>query len=159
MSLAVCVLITWIVFIIFSLIPKKLSELDMIFLYFVNTIFELSIFTILHVNLNWIVVSHSVEKALADLVLRLFMIPFIFIITSNILLYSWKFLKWITVCAIILSFLLMGHLIERLGIITTNHWNYVYNVLLFSSYAAFSRIMAWVIVQVDRKEVKKIDHL
>lgn len=154
MSLAVCVLITWIVLIVLSLIPKKLSELDMIFLYFVNTIFELSIFTILHVNLKWINVNHSVEKSLADLVLRLFMIPFVFIITSNILLYSWKFLKWIIVFGIILCFLLMGRLIEELGIITTPHWKLIYNVLMFSSYAAFSRYMAWVIALVDQKEVK-----
>jgi hypothetical protein len=155
-SLAVCVLITWIVMIILSLIPKKLSELDMIFLYFVNTIFELSIFTILHVNLKWIIVNHSVEKSLADLVFRLFMIPFVFIITSNILLYSWKFLKWIIVFGIILCFLLVGLLIRQLGIITTPHWKLIYTVLMFSSYAAFSRFMAWVIVVVDRKEVKNI---
>lgn len=128
----------------------------MIFLYFVNTIFELSIFTILHVNLKWIIVNDSVEKSLADLVFRLFMIPFVFIITSNILLYSWKFLKWIIVFGIILCFLLEELLIKQLGIITTPHWKLIYTVLMFSSYAAFSRFMAWVIVVVDPKEGKNI---
>jgi hypothetical protein len=154
--LAICVLITWFVIIILSLIPKKFSELDMVFLYFVNTIFELSIFTVLHVNLKWIVVNHSVEKSIADLVFRLIMIPLVFIITSNILLYSWKFLKWIIVIAMILSFILMQGLLERLGVITTHHWNVIYNFLMFSSYAIFSRFMTWVIVNVDRKEVKKV---
>lgn len=156
MSIAICVLITWVVIIILSLIPKKLSELEMIFLYFVNTIFNLSVFTVLHVNLKWIVVNHSVEKSIADLVLRLIMIPLVFVLTSNILLYSWKFLKWVIVIAIILGFNLLGKLLEGLGVISFEHWNVIYNTLMFSSYAIFSRLMAWVIVNVDRKEVKKV---
>lgn len=153
MSLAVCVLIAWFVIIILSLIPKKLTELEMVFLYFVNTIFELSVFSVLHVNLKWIVVPHTFEKSIADLVLRFIMIPLVFIISSNILLYSWKFLKWIIVVAIILCFLFIQQLLEWLGVITIHHWNGVYTIFMFSCYAIFSRIMAWVIVHVDRKEV------
>ncbi|MGG3467483.1 hypothetical protein ABES02_08340 [Neobacillus pocheonensis] len=156
MSIAICVLITWLVIIILSLIPKKLSELEMLFLYFVNTIFDLSVFTVLHVNLKWIVVNESVEKSIADLVMRLIMIPLVFVLTSNILLYSWKFLKWVIVIAIILSFNLLGKLLVGLDVISFDHWNGMYNILMFSSYAVFSRIMAWVITNVDRKEVKKV---
>ena len=156
MSLAICVLITWFVIIVLTHIPKKLSELDMLFLYFVNTIFELSIFTVLHVNLKWIVVSHSVEKSIADLVLRLIMLPLLFIIMSNILLYSGKFLKWAFIIAIFLSLFLIQMLLKKLGIITTHHMNVVYSFLMFSSYIIFSRLMAWVIVNAGRKEVKKV---
>ena len=141
MSLAVCVLITWVVIIAFSLIPKKLDEIEMVFLFFVNTIFELSIFTIFHVNLKWILVNHSVEKSFADLVLRVVMIPVVFIITTNILLYQWKFLKWVIVAAIIAGFLIINILVQKLGILKTHHWNPLYTLILFSSYAVFSRIM------------------
>jgi hypothetical protein len=155
-SLAICVLITWFVIIVLTHIPKRLSELDMLFLYFVNTIFELSIFTVLHVNLKWIVVNHSFEESIADLVLRLIMIPLAFIITSNILLYPGKLLKRVIVVIIILSFIPLQVLVKKLGIIATPHLNTVYSLLMFSSYAIFSRFMAWVIVSVGRKEVKKV---
>jgi hypothetical protein len=156
MSLAICTLITWLVIIVFSLIPKKLDEIEMVFLFFVNTIFELSIFTIFHVNLKWLEVNHSMEKSFADLVLRIGLIPIVFIITSNILLYSWKYLKWIIVLAIILAFLLINKLIVWLGILTTTHWNLLYTLIVFSSYAVFSRLMAWFIIKVGRREVHKI---
>lgn len=154
MSLAICIFITWLAFIILSVIPKKLSVQDMVFLYFVNTIFELSIFTILHINLQWLVVSRSVEHSFADLSFRLFMIPIVFVITANILLYSWKIWKWIIVGSIIFSFLFIHFLIHKLGILTTHHWNWLYTIILFIIYALFSSGMAWFIVKVDMKEVK-----
>lgn len=156
MAVAVCVLITWLVIIIFSLIPKKLTELEMVILFFVNTIFELSVFTILHVNLKWLIVSQTVEKSFADLVIRLLMIPFIFLITTNILLYSWKFLNWIIVAIIISSFLLLQILLENLGVLKTHHWNMFSTILLFCGYAIFSQLVAWLIVHVDLKEVNKV---
>jgi hypothetical protein len=155
LSLAICVLITWLVIIVLSLIPKKLSRIEMVFVYFVNTIFELSIFTILHINLKWIDVSHSVEKSFADLVLRLIMIPLVFVITANILMYSWKFLKWLIIVVIILCFLLMQAMIIRLGILTILHLNAIYTFILFSSYAVFSSLMAWFICNVDGKDVRE----
>lgn len=156
MSVGVCALITWIVLIIFTVMPKKLSELDMIFLYFVNTIFELSVFTIVHINLKWLTVSHGVEESFADLILRLIMIPVVFVIATNILLYSWKFLKWMILIGIIIFFIMLSFLLEKLGVIILNHWNIFYTIIMFSSYAVFSRLMAWFIVNAGRKEVKKI---
>lgn len=154
MSLAICVFITWLAFIILSLIPKKLSVQDMVFLYFVNTIFELSIFTILHINLQWLVVSRSVEHSFADLTFRLFMIPIVFVITANILLYSWKIWKWVIAGSIIFGFLVIHILVNKLGILTTHHWNWLYTMSLYTIYAVFSSGMAGFIKKVDTKEVK-----
>lgn len=128
----------------------------MVLLYFVNAIFELSIFTILHVNLKLIEVTDTVEKSIADLVLRIIMIPLVFIITSNILLYSWRFLKWIIVAAIIMSFMLLERILVWLDVFTTHHWNLLYTLAIFSVYAIFSRVMVWIIVRVDKKEVKQL---
>lgn len=152
MSLAICALITWIVIIVFSFIPKKLNEIEMVFLFMVNTIFELSIFTIFHVNLKWLIVNQSVEKSFSDLVLRLVMIPIVFIITTNILLYQWKFLKWVIVLIIIGSFPIMNILIEKLGILKTHHWNLLYTLILFSTYAVFSRMMAGLFNKIAREK-------
>lgn len=155
MSLAICTFITWLVIIVLSLISKKLSEIEMVFVYFVNTIFEIIIFAILNTNLNWIEVNHNVEKAFADLVLRFFMVPLVFVITANILMYSWKYLKWIIVFIIILSFLLMQVLLSKLGILCTHNWNAIYTLVLFSIYALFSSLMAWFIRNVDGKDVSE----
>lgn len=156
MSLAIIVFITWLFIILLSKIPKRLSEHDMIFLFFVNTIFELSIFTLMHLNFNWIVVSHNVEKSIADLVMRLILNPLTFIITTNFLLYPRKFLKWILMGGMLLYFILMERLLEWLGVLTVHHWKPWLSILMFSSYAVFSRLMAWFITNVDRKEVKKV---
>ncbi|MDP4083680.1 MAG: hypothetical protein Q8934_03595 [Bacillota bacterium] len=156
MTFSICMLITWIVIIILSLIPKRLSEIDMVFLFFVNTIFELSIFTIFHVNLKWLNISQEVEKSLADLMFRLIMVPLFFIISTNILLYSWKFLKWIIILAMLVCFILMKDLLKSLGILTTHHWNMMYSILMFCSYLIFSRLMAWFITKAGSKEVDKL---
>lgn len=154
-SLAVCVLMTWIVIIVLTLIPKKLSEIEMVFVYFTNTVFELSIFTILHINLEWIHIDQSVEKSLADLVLRLFMFPLVFVMTANILLYRWRILKFVVVILINLSFLFINFLMKNLGILKTTHWNYSYTILLFMSYTIFSSLMALFILNIKGKEVVK----
>ncbi|MGV3466070.1 MAG: hypothetical protein ACO1OT_12350 [Heyndrickxia sp.] len=159
MSLAICAIVTWLVFIIFSFIPKKLSEIDMLFLYFVNTIFELSIFTIFSINFKWIVVDHSFEKSIADLILRFLMIPMVYLIMSNILLYSSKYLKWLIVVLMILFFLVFQKVLEKLGVISTPHWNVFYSILMFGSYMIYTRLMTWLILKVDKKEVEKIDRL
>ncbi len=146
---------TWLVVIAFTLIPKKLSEIEWVFVYFANTVFELSIFTILHINLRWITISHSVEKSLADLVLRLFMIPLVFVITANILLYRWRLLKYVIVLLINLSFLLVNVLITKLGILKTTHWNFIYTLVLFMCYTIFSSLMVLFITHIKGKEVLK----
>lgn len=153
MSLGISVLLSWSVIIILTLIPKKLSELEMVFLYFTNIIFELSIFTIFHLNLQYIQVSNDIEKSFSDLVLRIIMIPTVLLISSNVLLYSWKYLKWIIVAMMVLSFILIQKLIEWLGIITTTNLNAGYTVIMFSTYVAFSRVMVWWIKRADPKEV------
>ncbi|RAP75385.1 hypothetical protein [Paenibacillus montanisoli] len=152
MALAICVFMTWCVIIVHSLMPKKLSGAEMVFIYFCSTVFELSIFTIVHLNLGWIEVDKGVEKSIADLVLRLFTNPLIFIISTNILLYRWKVLKWVIIAAIVLAFIPMGYMLERIGIISTPHWNAWLTVAMFTSYVIFSRLMAWIIISTGQKE-------
>lgn len=152
MLLAVCALISWFIIIILSLIPKKLSELDMVLLYFVNAIFEVSIFTLLHVNLNWIDVNHSVEKSLADLVIRFVMNPLLFLIMSNVMMYPWKIIsKWVIAAGVALFFILMNMLLERLGINKMSHWNTLYTIGMFGVYAVFSQVMTRAIIRVTRR--------
>ncbi|WP_181909755.1 hypothetical protein [Paenibacillus taihuensis] len=126
----------------------------MIILYAVNTIFDLSIFAIVHINLNWISVNTDVEQSLADLVLRLIMIPLVMVMVSNILLYSWKWLKWIIVIGILLLFIPMQFILQKLDILKAIHWNIYYTLCMFSLYIIFSSLMTLFITRFRSKEVK-----
>jgi len=150
-SIAVCAFITWIIIIILSLIPKKLSEVDMVLLYFANAIFEVSIFTVIHVNLSWIEVNHSVEKSLADLIIRFVMFPLLFLIMSNVMMYHWKFTKWVIAAGIAFFFILINMLLGWLGINKMLHWNSLYTIGIFGAYAVFSQVMTRAIIRVDRE--------
>ncbi|GMA60469.1 hypothetical protein NZD89_12720 [Alicyclobacillus fastidiosus] len=154
MSLAVCVFITWCVILILALIPKKLTALEMVFLFFVCTIFELSAFTLFHLNLHWMDVSKSVEKALADLVMRLICVPVVLVITSNFLLYSSRLLKWCLVAVVVLSGVMLQKSLVWLGILTTPHWNVGYTAFMFCGYITFARLMTWFIIYIKKTEGK-----
>lgn len=147
MSLAVCVFVTWCAIAILALIPKRLTTVEMVFLFFVCTIFELSIFNIFSLNLQWLMVNRRVEKSLSDLVMRLVCIPVVLVMTSNFLLYSSRFLKWGLTAAVVLFGLLMERTVVSLGILTTPHWNIGYTTLLFCGYIGFTGLMTFFITR------------
>lgn len=154
MSIAVCLFIAWCTILILALIPKKLTELEMVFLFFVGTIFELSLFTLFHLNLHWMDVSKSVEKSLADLVMRLICIPVVLVITSNFLLYSSRLLKWCLATVVVLMGIMLQKTVVWLGILTTPHWNAGYTALLFCVYIAFVKLMTWLIIYMKHSKGK-----
>lgn len=154
MSLAVCIFITWIAILILAMIPKKLTLLEMVFLFFVCTIFELSIFTVIHLNLHWIIVSKSIEKSLADLVMGLVCIPIVMVITSNFLLYSSRILKWILMATVVLLGAMLHKTVKWLGIVTTPHWNVGYTALMFCGFIVFIRLMTWFVLYIKQTEGK-----
>ena len=154
MSLAVCVFITWSVILIFVLIPKKITGFEMIFLFFICTIFELSLFNLFHLNLHWVNVNKSVEKSLADLIMRLICMPVILVMTSNFLLYSSRILKWCLAGAVVLFCVMVQELLVWLGILTTPHWNAGYTVLMCCGDIIFARLMTWFIIYIKQTEGK-----
>jgi hypothetical protein len=155
-ALAICILITWLVICIFSIIPKSLKDVDMIFIYFINTIFELSVFTIFHINMRWINVGARIDQSLADLVLRLIMIPLVFVISTQVLFYSIRIWKWVITAGIILLFIPFSKLLEKLGVVhLSSHWNVFYTFIMFCCYALLSWLMGWFMILLDKKEGEK----
>lgn len=124
----------------------------MVFLFFVCTIFELSVFNIFHLNLHWMMVSKSVEKSLADLVMRLICIPVVLVMTSNFMLYSSRFLRWGLAIAVVIVGILMQKTVEWLGILSTPHWNIGYTALLFCGYILFTGLMTFFITHLKQTE-------
>ncbi|MED1205517.1 hypothetical protein [Heyndrickxia acidicola] len=157
MAFAICVLITWFVICTLSIIPKTFKAVDLIFIYFLNTIFELSIFSLFHINLHWFNVGTSTELAFADLVLRLVMVPLVFVIATQILFYSVGAWKWLVQVVIILLFIPFSKFLEYLKILhLTQHWNMFYTILMFFSYAFFSWLMGKFMIFLDRKEGEQL---
>jgi hypothetical protein len=150
MSIIIGVVATWIAITVFSLIPKKTSLFETIFLFSVNTIFELSVFSILHVNLKFIVVEPGMGNGIADLMFRLIELPLLLVASSNILLYSTK-LKWCAVALIVVFTLIVQQTLVYLGIISFHHWNIFYSGIGMCVNVLFSRIMTWFITSLDRK--------
>ena len=153
MTLAICIFVTWCVWIAFSLLPKKLSVLDTIFVLFGGTVFELSMFTLLHVDFSWIVVSTDIEKSFANLMIRLLLIPVTLLIATNVMLYDCV-LKWIVAAGILLAFVPLQLLQERLGVITAMHVPTAVMLLFFSAYMLFARLLAGLIRAAGRKEAR-----
>ncbi|SFJ04375.1 hypothetical protein SAMN02799624_03150 [Paenibacillus sp. UNC496MF] len=146
MSLAICIFLACCAIIALSLIPKKLTELESLFVFFSGTVFELSGFTIAHINLDWVIVPHGNEPSFANLVMRLIVIPVVLVIASHVLLYDRNGLKWILAAGILLLFTLFQILQEKLGILVTPHWNVYYTLIFFACYIAFARVMAQLIL-------------
>ncbi|MFC4810880.1 hypothetical protein [Paenibacillus sp. GCM10023250] len=152
MSLSICIFLACCAIIALSLIPKKLTELESLFVFFGSTVFELSVFTIVHVNLDWVIVPHSNEPAFAILVLRLAVIPVMLVIAAHVLLYERPWLKWISAAGILLFFMLLHSLEVKLGILVTPHWNAYYSLVVFAGCIAFTRVLTQLILNVRRRE-------
>ncbi|WP_274361533.1 hypothetical protein [Paenibacillus thermotolerans] len=150
MAIIVGTIATWIAVTVFSLIPKKLTVSENIVLFFYNTIFELSVFTILHVNLKLIVVEPGIGNGIADLMFRLIELPLVLVATSNILLYS-SDVKWLGVALIVLFTLLVQLVAVYVGIVSFHHWNIIYSAISMCANVLFSRIITWAITSLDRK--------
>lgn len=150
LPIAICAIIAVCVITVLLFMPKKLSEPESVFLYFVNTIFALSIFTYFSLNLRWLEVSKEVDKSLTDLIVRIIVVPLYMVISTNVLLYNWKWWRWLTVALMVVGGLLLQILLIRLGVLKPRHWNMAFTLLMFSVYFSFSRIMTWFLRKVVR---------
>lgn len=159
MPLAACVFITWSVIVVLALIPKRLTEPEMVFLFLVNTIFELSLFTVFSLNLHWLVVSSSVESSIANLVIRLLCIPLALVIVSNTMLHRSKTPKYGASILSIAWAVLLYKLMLWLGILRQPHWNTLYTALMFVAGLMFTRLMVWFIVRIPKREESIHDHV
>lgn len=153
MPIIFALLVTWVALITFALVPKRLTPFEMTFLFFINTIFELSGFSILHINLQFIQVTPGVANALADLMFRLIELPLFLVATTNILLSSRTLFKWTGVVLIICFSVLVQQILVWAGILTLHHWNVFYSGIVLCGNIAFSSLMAWLIRRATRKEV------
>ncbi|MEH7106997.1 hypothetical protein [Bacillus sp. JJ1764] len=142
MSIALLALIGWFVLIVFAIVPKGLTLIDMVFLYFLIEIVTITIFTILDVNLQWVPLTRSVEGSFAMYICRMIVIPFQ-ILLSVCVLHSGLRAKWrwIVSLAIVLFLCMADRVYLWAGLITYRRWNEIYSALM---YMVFIVLIWWI---------------
>lgn len=127
MKIAIISLVTWIVIIVFAIVPKRFTLVEMAFLYLVSSILTVTIFSILVSNLHWIPASRDVEKALALHICRFIEIPLLLIMSSDILNSSLRpRIRWLIVITICIFFVVNDWILVSLGILVFKKWNYLF---------------------------------
>lgn len=126
--------------------------MEMIFLFFVDTVFELGMFSVLHVNLQYIEVTPGVANSISNLTFRLVELPFLLVTTSNLLLHLSPILKWGGVISIVLFTVIVQQILVWMGVLNMHHWNVWYSGLTVCVAVVASRVMAALIRSVSPNE-------
>jgi hypothetical protein len=157
LALFVCVFITWVFVILIFIIPKTLSGMDMVILFFVNTVLVVSTFTILSMNLEYLLVSNVLEKVVGVMIYRMFAIPLVLIISANVFRYAVaRLVRCVILCLVWFFLIFMDHVFSKLGMIQFVQWNLVDSSVVFACFLVFSSCMAWLIVQIGKKEATRV---
>ncbi|TLS53891.1 hypothetical protein FE782_00605 [Paenibacillus antri] len=147
MSLAVLALMAWFVLLVFGMVPKGLSLLDLVFLYFVIVIMTIAVFTTLDANLHWVPLTRSVEGALAMYICRFFFIPPLVLLAVCVLLSRLK-TQWRIALSATIVFILSGAdwVYLRLELMEYERWNAVISILMYGVFVILIwRIARWYI--------------
>lgn len=158
MPLAVTVLMTQTIIILFGLIPKKLSDIEMVVLFFVDSIFSISIFTTVELNLKWVTVSESVDRVFAVLVGHVIETPLVMVLISNVILYR-SHSRWLVVMAAWVAPILEQLLMREIGVISFENWNPLYGAIEFAIFLGFSAVSTWFVRSVSKRDVKALESL
>src|SRR4051812_33311128 len=132
MAIAIIGLVTWLVIMVFAIVPKRFTLVEMVFLYFVSSILSVTIFSILVVNLHWIPASKDMEKALALDICRFIEIPLLLIMSSDILNSPLRTrTRWLIATAICILLVVNDWILVSLGILVFRKWNYFFAFIDF----------------------------
>lgn len=152
MAVVFATMVVWTAVAVFWLVPKELWPFEIIFLLFVDTVFELGTVAILATNLKLIQVGPGVDNLLADLMYRLIELPLLLMTTSNLLLHSNRTVRWGGVTVIILFTLLVQQFLVSHGMLIFRQWNLLFSFIYMCVFVAFSRAMTWVIMRASPRK-------
>ena len=141
-SLAVLALMGWLVMIVFAVIPKGLTLMDLLFLYFVIVIATITLFTTLDVNLHWAPLTRKVEGSFAMYICRFIFIPVLTLLGACVLVSGLK-VKWRAALTVLIVLVLTGADLVYLwfDLIEFKKWNSFYSFLM---YGGFILLIGWI---------------
>lgn len=139
MILSLFVFIAWVIICIFFLIPKGLSIIDNIIIFFCFTIIVINIFTILDMTLRLIQHNDNPEMFISLVVQRNIIIPLGLVIYANLITFLKTRSKKIVITA---TTLLVLHFIELLTVWTNikiyTGWNGYMDIATLAALMIFS---------------------
>lgn len=143
MQVALFAFITWLIIIIFSIIPKTLNVIENFIMFFLISIIELDFYTILTLNLNIVENSKDPKLFFAVLMNRSMVLPLSILTFVNLFIFLKGKLKKLGLIVITLSFLsLMDLLPIWLGMKVYNGWNGSLDALVSIVYLILFVILA-----------------
>jgi hypothetical protein len=143
MILATFFIIAWMISACYWMLPKHFSFIDVLILWFLNSIAIVSLHTILSLNWYWISISENIELFLSFLLIRSIIDPMLLLIFENIFYHTLKAVwKTFTAIGILTLFLVIEFLSVRLHIVTFITFNYFYAGLMYVLFLVFSHLIA-----------------
>ncbi|WP_067621475.1 hypothetical protein [Alicyclobacillus acidiphilus] len=158
MQLALSALFAWLAIILFSIVPKRLSILDLVFLYCVIFILTTASYTIFDVNLRVVTISRAPSISFATILTRLVTIPVLIMMAVDALQPSeGRQPNWLTAIAIWLVLTVFDWVLDLLKIITYRN-SFVWHALTTSIVYLGFIVISWGLTRwyrsSDRKNVQ-----
>lgn len=118
-QLPICALFAWYAIILFALMPKRLSVLDLVFLYCVTVILTTATFTTFDVDLQFVTIPRSATSSFSTFMCRIVTIPALILMAVNALQPAGgKRPRWDLAVAIWIGLVLFDWTLNFLGVIT-----------------------------------------
>jgi hypothetical protein len=159
MQLPICALFAWLAILIFSLMPKRLSILDLVFLYFIILIFSTMTFTILDINLNVVTIRRTPIISFSTIITRIVTIPVLIMVAVDALQFSGgRKPRWLMAIAIWFSLNVFDWVLDLLKVITYHRsfvWHALRTVIMYLGFIVIAWGLTWWYKRFDGKNVRQ----
>jgi hypothetical protein len=146
MILTTYVSIGWLIAGLFWWMPKRLTFLEHLILWFSCSFVIVSLRTIFTLNLGWIEVEESKQLFLTYLFRRSFIDPMLLLILANLILRAkgvmWKLLA---VISILMTYILLEYGLVQLNVIQFVKFNYLYFAGMYLFFILFSLLIVYLL--------------
>jgi len=123
-------LVTLLILAVICLSPRKNSVAVNIFLFLVMSVVETVAFSILTLNLEWIVQSEKPEHFIASIIIRSFTYPLLLVLFGNFAVQSRSArLKWWTAAGVLAAFYSIERLASAWHLRSNVHWHEFYSLV------------------------------
>lgn len=139
MALGAYFLISWFIISLFIAYPYKLTLKENLFILFISTIFIVNAFTIVSLNLGWVMLARDVEKYIAVVLYRTVMIPVSTLYAVNIFFsVQRKLWKIIKITSIYIALIGLEISTIGLGLAEYKKWSLTISALVLLMFLLFA---------------------
>lgn len=159
MQLPICALFAWLTIVIFSLMPKRLSILDFVFLYCFSLILTTMTFTLFDINLQTVTISRTPMISFSTIITRIVTIPVLIMMAVDALQFSvGRKPRWLMAIAIWFGLTVFDWVLSLLKVITYHHsfvWHARTTVIMYFGFIVIAWGLTWWYRRFDGKNVRQ----